>query len=206
MTLPITRNSRESVLQSILDTNHWLGTPVLTREEEDWLSGKAVMKNRTTHPSLQGSQGLTSILDSMHLISKTLECIKGSSSCMDLGDYAENSWPQGGTEYPIAISSVVESHDEILVKMIIHVNQDAIRVKIPCDQRPFSFGSEQPSSPQSTLGYYTHTEEPLIAKVKKYVTNVGPLTAWIMQPIAVLYCPDMDRSLADHLPSSEMYF
>lgn len=200
--LPITRESRESVLQSILDSSRWLGAPVLTREEEDWLSSKAVMKTSTTLPSLQGSLSI----DSMHLISKTVECIRGSSSCMELGDYADNNWPQGGTGYPIAILSVVESDDEILVKMIIHVNHGAIRVKIPCDLKPFSLGSEQPSSPQPMPGYYMHTEEPLISKLKDYVTNVGPLTAWIVQPLALLYCPDMDQSLADHLPSSEMYF
>lgn len=205
VSLSITRESKESVLQSILDSSRWLGAPVLTREEDDWISSKVVMTNRTTLPSLQGSRGLASI-DSMHLISKTVECIRGSSSCMELGDYADNNWPQGGTGYPIAISSVVESDDEILVRMIIHVNHGALRVKIPCDLKPFSFGSEQPSSPQPTPGYYMHTEEPLISKVKKYVTNVGPLTAWIGQPLALLYCPDMDRSLADHLPSSDMYF
>lgn len=106
-----------------------------------------------------------------------------------------------GTGYLIAISSFVESDDRILVKMIIRVNHGAIRVVIPCDMKHFYFGLEQPSLSQPTQGYYMHTEEPQISKVKHYVTNVGPLTVWIVQPP----CND-DQGLVDHLPSSDIYF
>lgn len=164
------------------------------------------MTSRITLPSLQGPRGLASLIDTMHLISKTVECIRGSSSCMDLGDYADNNWPQGGTGYPIAISSHLESSEEIVVKMIIRVNHGATRVTVPCELEPFSFGSENPSSPQPRPGYYMHTEEPLISRVKKYMTTVGPLTAWIVQPLALLYCPDVDQTLAAHLVSSDAYF
>lgn len=204
--LPITRESKESVLQSISNSSHWIGPPVLTMEEEDWLSSKVMKNNRRTLPSPQSSQGFVSSRDSVHLISKTLECIRGSGSCMELGDYAENNWPQGGTGYPIAISSIVESDQEISIKIIIHVNHGVMQVKIPCNTKPFFFGSEQPSFPQLMQGYYMHTEEPTISKAKRYLTNVGPLTARIVQPLALLYCPRMNQSLADHLPSSEIYF
>lgn len=203
--LPITRESRDSIIQSILKISRWLGAPVLTREEEQWLSSMTVITNRTTSTHLKDTEGLVSILDSMHLISKTVECIGGSSSCMELGDYADNSWPQGGTGYPIAISSVFVSDDEVLIKMLIRVYHGAISVKIPCDMKPFSFGSEQLLSPQPSPGIYMDTQEQLISKMRKYVTKVGTLTPLIEQPLALLYCRDMDQSPVDH-PSSDMHF
>lgn len=99
--LSVTRELRESVLQSILESSRWLGKPpLLTKEEEDWLSSRALMKDCTALPPLQGSRGLASNLDAMCLLSNTntVECIRGSSSCMELGDYAENKWPQGARD------------------------------------------------------------------------------------------------------------
>lgn len=125
---------------------------------------------------------------------------------MELGDYVDNNWPQGGTGYPIAISSHMESSEEIFIKMIIHVNHGAKRVTIPRELKPFSFGSEKMSFPQPRPGYYMHTEEPLVSKVKRYITTVGPLTTQIVQPLALLYCPEMDLILADHLPYSDEFF
>lgn len=206
VSLPITRQSRQAVLQSIVDSSLWLGTPSLTREDEEWLSSKQVMTSRTTLPSLQGPRGLVSLIDTMHLISKTVECIRGSSSCMELGDYSDNNWPQGGTGYPIAISSHVESSEEIVVKTIILVNHGATRVTIPCELEPFSFGSEKLSLPQPRPGYYMHTEEPLNSRVKRYITTVGALTGAVVQPLALLYCPEMDQMPADHIASSDTYF
>lgn len=83
-------------------------TPLLTREEEDWFSS-----NHTTLPSQGSPEPMFSILGGMYLTSKTIECIRGSSLCTDLGDYANNSWPQGGMGYPVAISSVSERDDVI---------------------------------------------------------------------------------------------
>lgn len=208
--VPITSESRGFVLRSLSDVSRWLGAPMLTGEERDWLSSSEAVErdNRTSPPSpLQGAwKGLASTPDSMHLISKTIECVRGSSSCVDLGDYANNRWPEGGTGYPIAISSISKSSDEILVKMILCVNHGAVRVNIPCDWKPFSFESEQRSFLHPTQGYYTHTEEPQISKVRRYVATAGPLATGIVRPVAQLFCPDADRSLADHLPSSETYF
>lgn len=206
VSLPITRHWRQAVVQSIVDWSSWLGASSLTREEEDWLSSKQVMKSSITRPYRQSSRGLRAIIDTMYLISKTVECIRGASSCIELGDYVDNKWPQGGTGYPIAISSHMESAEEILIKMIIHVNHGARRVSIPCELNPFSFGSEKVTSPQPRPGYYMQTEEHLVSKVKKYMTTVGPLTGWIVQPVALLYCPESDKMLADHLPSSDTFF
>ena len=196
---------REPFLQTILNLSHWLGTPVLTTEEDLWLSSGGVMTSPRTLPFPQVTLGTSSTLDSMHLISKTVECITGSSSCMELGDYADNNWPQGGTGYPIAISSSVDKNNRIVVKMIIHVNHGAISVKIPCDTKPFSLGSEQPAFPLPTPGYYVQTLQPWISKVKNYMLNVEPLIARITQPLMLLYCPDVDHMLVGHLPSSEAH-
>lgn len=202
---------RESVFQSMADSNRWLGTPVLTREEQEWLSTNEItMGNRSTLPyHLQSSpprRGVSASLDSMHLISKTLECIRGSSVCTELGDYAENNWPRGGTGYPIAISYRTVTPEEILVKMIVRVNHGAIRVTLPCDLKPLSLGSNQHlGSHEPTLGYYTSTEKPQVSKAKTCVTQLGPLIASIAQPLALLYCPNATW-VASRVPSSEMYF
>ncbi|KAJ7984109.1 hypothetical protein DPEC_G00363930 [Dallia pectoralis] len=180
--------------------SHWLGAPVLTRHEEEWLNCKAGVTSRWLRSAL-GS--MASVLDVMHLISKTVECIRGSSSCMELGDYADNNWPQGGTGYPIAISVVEALDDEVSIKIIIRVNHGATRVKTSCDLKPFSFGSTQPSSPQTAPGFYMHTEEPLRLRVKRYVTDVGPRALWITQALTLLYCPDANQSLPNRIPTSE---
>ena len=198
-----TASDEVSVLQESIQESSWFGTPVLTTEEGDWLFGKAETANRIARPDRRGSELSASL--AMHLTSKIVECITGSSSCMELGDYADNGWPKGGTGYPIAISIVLGSQpDDVLVRMIISVNHGAVRVTIPCDLKPFSFGSDRTSSPQPHPGYM-QTDNPLIAKVKTYVTDMGPITAWIVQPTALLYCPAMNRSHAKHLPSSGAY-
>ena len=179
------------------DVSRWLGKTVITGEEDKWLYGKPG-KNITVLPLVHGPlSGPTAILHSMHLISKTVECIRGSSSCMELGDYAHNGWPRGGAGYPIAISSSTDARGEILVKMIVAVDHGVKRVKIPCGLEPFSFGSQPPSSPQPAPGYYMQRDESSVSSMKRYITNLGSLTSGIWEAVATLYCPNVDRGVAD---------
>lgn len=208
--VPITSESKESVLRSVSDMSRWFGAPALTREEREWLSGgEALADNRVglPRPPRGAQNGSISTLDSVYLISKTVECLRGSSSCVDLGDYSDNRWPGGGTGYPIAIVPIVsESSDKILLKLILRVNHGAVPVRIPCDWKPFSFGPGQlDSSLHPTEGYYTRTEEPQIDKAKRYVTTAGSLAAGIVRSVASLFCLDAVESLGDHLPSSETH-
>ena len=194
VTVPVNGSRHSTVLQSVSEASRWLRKPMLTGEEDEWLYSKH--KITTTFPSVQCSLSrLTSTLDSMHLISKTVECIRGTTSCMELGDYAHNGWPQGGTGYPIAISSGVDTHGDMLLKMIVAVNHGLRRVEIPCDLELFSFGSQPPSSPQPAPGYYMQRDESLGPNVKSYIAALGPLTSRIVEAVAVLYCPDFNRDL-----------
>lgn len=209
VSVPITSELKESILRRLSDMSHWFGTPELTREEQEWLShSEALTDNHVAipQPPRGAWNGSVSTPDSMYLISKMTECLRGSSSCMDLGDFSDNRWPQGGTGYPIAIVPIgSESSDKILVKLILRVNHGAVQVRIPCEWKPFYFGSGQPPYLHLTEGYYTHTEEPQISKEKRYVTTVGPLVAGIVRSVASLFCLDTAESLGDHLPSLDTH-
>lgn len=177
---------KRSILNSLSVANTRIDSSALSVDDREWLFANSVgnWSVRQTPP------GLTGVLESMHLVSKAVECIRGSGSCMELGDYAYNGWPQGGTGYPIAIRGVELTRDDILVKMIILVNHGAARVKVACDLTPFSFGSEQPASRMITEGYHTQDQTRLLPTAIEYTSDVERFIAQVAHRFASLYRRD----------------
>lgn len=178
--LPVTRESKHSVLGGLSKLKTWLGYSVLTEEEQEWL---CVVENQT----VSAKQDVDGVLDQLHFMSQVLECIRGSRSCIELGDYVTNGWPQGGTGYPIAIHSI-DLDTEISVKLIIAANHGALTIKTPCDIIPFSFGSGHFASPAITEGYYTRNQGVMLSDVITYVIKVEQQTVGITRRLLSLYC------------------
>ncbi|KAK7915596.1 hypothetical protein WMY93_011357 [Mugilogobius chulae] len=80
---------------------------MLTENEEHWLS-KSDIVNRTERLCANVSPKGLSLehLTATRLLSSVTRCIIGSSLCMDLADYSENGWPQGGTGHPVALRGI----------------------------------------------------------------------------------------------------
>lgn len=106
VTLLIGNESSSVFVESLLNTSVWLGVHGLSAGEELWFYNHS-------------DSGSGRDLVPGYIASNILECLKGSSSCMDLADYSINNWPQVGTGYPIAISAVADSYAGVSVKLIL---------------------------------------------------------------------------------------
>lgn len=188
---PVASEYKHSVLGSLSKLQTWLGSSVLTKEERDWLTST---DNQTVRVgSVSDEQNIHGVLDQLHFLSQVFQCIRGSSSCIELGDYVINGWPQGGTGYPIAIHSI-DVDTEISVKLIIAANYGSLVVKSPCDITPFSFGSDHEASAAITEGYNTREQDVILSDAIAYAANVEQLTTGIAQRLLSLYCNRTIRS------------
>ncbi|XP_078793857.1 uncharacterized protein LOC144987926 [Oryzias latipes] len=188
-TKPVTK----ARLRKLMDSKRWLPPPVLTRREEEWLSGDGASER--TRPAVSWPWRAR---DQLSLL---LECFgEQSGSCLELADSAEGDWPEGATGYPVAARIAVDYGDDILLRILLRADHGAVRAAVPCNLRPFSFGSEGPGDgPQSFPGFFTRPGERVRSASRDYAQEARALALLAYESLALRHCGEASSPLSQLL-------
>ncbi|KAL4009173.1 hypothetical protein ACER0C_003025 [Sarotherodon galilaeus] len=169
VTLPAwTKTEKETLLENIRLIRRSMSEPVLSLEDTIWLSHAADIEQQRRSVESKGEAG---VFAEMHAVSLVLQCLQRSSSCLALANMVENSWPQGGTGYPVDVRAfAVEAG--VVLKMIVVANHGALTVTLSCDLKTFAFGSHDTRVNRQGCGYYQRKGRPLLDQVASEIGKI----------------------------------
>ena len=185
--LAVHGNFTEDAVNTFRALNEALdGERMLEDSELPWIADTDTAEAESSYgASSADAKRILDMLQSKNTASDLFECITGADTCLRLANYANNSWPQGGTGTPIAVFAEAEdSGDVIVVRMIMRVSHGARRANMPCSYEPLRFGS---LASLVLPKYYTSTADP-VKEAQRYITGVGLFVEKILSSLSLLYC------------------